>query len=194
MEFRTKLVVKKNNKRAYLAYGGFFIAASSLIMAFIPNMEGYIPYVFGGGIAVVIVGAVIARGNVMNYGMSEEDLVIDCTGISVAGKRYPMAAICNLEFNVEAYNGLYVQDGSLVSGQNSDGMTNGLQFEVEGKRHNLGFYLHSKEHVQQLGLVFDQLYRRHIPFVERNHHNRTYLFQQLNERQLAEFKKKYGYN
>ena len=193
MEFRTKLVVRRKNKRAYLAYAGLFIAVSSLVLAFIPNMTEYIPYVFGAGILVVVLGAVIARGDVMNYGMSEDELVVDRSGITVARQRYPMTAISNLEFNVEAYNGLYVNDGAMVSGQNSDGMTNGLWFETGGKRIDLGFYLESQQHVQILGLVFDEFYRLRIPFVERNRSTRTYMFQKLNAQELVEFKRKYGY-
>jgi len=47
--------------------------------------------------------------------------------------------------------------------------------------------------VQQLGLVFDEFYKMHVPFVERNRSRRTYLFQHLNERELEEFKARYGY-
>jgi hypothetical protein len=56
-----------------------------------------------------------------------------------------------------------------------------------------GFYLHSKEHVQQLGVLFSEFYELHIPFVERNRSTRTYLFKVLNERELEEFKARYRY-
>jgi hypothetical protein len=42
--------------------------------------------------------------------------------------------------------------------------------------------------------VFDGFYRGHVPFIERNRSRRTYLFQMLNERELEEFKKRYGYH
>jgi drug/metabolite transporter superfamily protein YnfA len=61
MEFRTKIIVTRRNKRAYVAYAGLFIAASSLVLVFIPSLGYYIPYIFGTGIAVVIIGALIAR-------------------------------------------------------------------------------------------------------------------------------------
>ncbi|HEY4062773.1 MAG TPA: hypothetical protein VGM30_12780 [Puia sp.] len=193
MEFRTKLVIKRKNKRAYIAYAGLFIAASSLILVFIPSMEDDIPWVFGVGIAIVVIGAVIARGDVANYGLSEEELVVSLAGISVGSQRYPMQSITNMDFNVEAYAGLYVNDGAMVSGSNSDGMTNGLTFEVEGRKIDCGFFLENKMHVQQLAMVFNELYERHIPFVERNRSTRTYMFQILNERELVEFKRRYGY-
>ena len=53
-----------------MAYAGLFIAATSLFLVFIPKLSYYIPYVFGTGIAVVIIGAVIARGDVRDYGLS----------------------------------------------------------------------------------------------------------------------------
>ena len=60
MEFRTRLVIRQRNKRAYVAYAGLIIAACALPVYFIPPIQDYYPYVFGVGIAVVIIGAVIA--------------------------------------------------------------------------------------------------------------------------------------
>ena len=193
MEFRTKLVVSRRNRRAYIAYAGLFVAASSLVLVFLPGMTGYIPYVFGGGIALVVIGAVIARGDVRSYGLSNEDLVVNAGGITVGAIHYPMRLVSGIDFNVEAFNGMYVNDGAMVSGSNSDGMTNSLTFETGGTKIDCGFYLDSKEHVQQLGAVFSEFYERHIPFVERNRSTRTYLFRVLNERELDEFKARYRY-
>jgi hypothetical protein len=193
MEFRTRIVIKKRNKRAYIAYAGLFIAAFSLVLVFIPNMQDYIPYVFGGGIAIVVIGAVIARGDVRNYGFAEEELAVSPEGISVGAMHYPLAMISEMDFNVEAYDGLYVNDGAMVSGSKSDGMTNDLSFKTGGARVKCGFYLNSQQHVQQLGLVFDAFYKRRVPFIERNRSVRTYLFQHLNEKELEEFKTRYGY-
>jgi hypothetical protein len=193
MEFRTKLVMSRRNKRAYVAYAGLFITASSLAVAFIPPVSYYYPYVFGVGIAVVVIGAIIARGDVRSYGMSEDDLVVNASGITVGAIHYPLRLVSQINFNVEAYNGMYVNDGAMVSGSFSDGMTNLLSFESGGAKVDCGFYLASKEHVQQLGLLFSEFYERRIPFVERNRSTRTYLFKVLNERELEEFKRKYGY-
>jgi hypothetical protein len=193
MEFRTKIVVSRRNKRAYTAYAGLFIAASSLVLVFIPGMNRYIPYVFGGGIALVVIGAVIARGDVRSYGLSDEDLVVNASGITVGAIHYPLTMVRDINFNVEAFNGMYVNDGAMVSGSNSDGMTNSLTFETGRGRVDCGFLLQSLEHVQQLGALFSEFYSRHIPFVERNKSTRTYLFKVLNERELEEFKARYGY-
>ncbi|GGB19277.1 hypothetical protein [Puia dinghuensis] len=194
MEFRTKIVIRRRNKRAYIAYAGLIIAASSLLVFFIPSsINEYYPYVFGAGIAVVIIGAVVARGDVRNYGFSADDLVVSTEGITVGAVHYPLRMVRNMNFNVEAYNGLYVNDGAMVSGSNSDGMTNDLSFESGSGKVSVGFYLDSKEHVQQLGLVFDAFYRAHLPFIERNRGRQTYLFQHLSGVALEEFKRKYGY-
>jgi len=193
MEFRTRIVVRQRNKRAYIAYAGLVIAASSLMLVFIPNMDDYIPYVFGGGIAVVVIGAVIARGDVRNYGLSPDELIVSGAGITVGSMHYPLSMITEMDFNVEAFNGLYVNDGAMVSGSKSDGMTNDLSFKAGGSKISCGFYLDSQQHVQQLGLVFHEFYTRHIPFIERNRSRRTYLFQFLQGRELEEFKARYGY-
>ena len=193
MEFRTKLVVKRKNKKAWLAYAGLFIAASSLILVFIPSWNDYIPYVFGTGIGIVVIGAIIARGDVTTYGLSEEELVVNPGGISVGGRHYPLNQVRKIDFDVQAYAGMYVNDGAMVSGSNSDGMTNSLTFEAGGATVDCGFFLENPLHVQQLGLLFNEFYERHIPFIERNKSTRTYMFQALSERELAEFKRKYGY-
>jgi hypothetical protein len=193
MEFRAKIVIRRRNRRAYVAYAGLFIAASSLLLVFIPSAEEYIPYVFGAGIAMVVIGALIARGDVRNYGLSGDELVISPEGITVGSIHYPFRIITEMNFNVEAYNGLYVNDGAMISGSNSDGMTNDLSFRAGGARVACGFYLDSKEQVQQLGLLFDEFYRARVPFIERNRSRRTYLFQHLNEKELEAFKRKYGY-
>lgn len=193
MEFRTRIVTSVRNKRAYIAYAGLFIAAASLLLVFIPSMDGYIPYVFGTGIAVVVIGAVIARGDVRNYGLSEKELIIATQGIKVGDIFYPLPMVRDINFNVEAYDGMYVNDGAMVSGSNSDGMTNELRFESGGATIKCGFYLGSKQHVQELGLLFDTFYQLHIPFIERNRNTRTYMLRVLSEKELEAFKEKYRY-
>lgn len=193
MEFRTKLIISRRNRRAYLAYAGLFITASSLAVAFIPPVSYYYPYVFGVGIAVVVIGAVIARGDVRSYALSEEDLVVSAVGITVGAIHYPLRLVSHINFNVEAFNGMYVNDGAMVSGSYSDGMTNSLTFESGGAKVECGFYLASKEQVQLLALLFSEFYERRIPFIERNRSIRTYTLRVLNERELEEFKAKYGY-
>ena len=193
MEFRTKLVIKRKNKRAYIAYAGLAITAIAVVMALIPAMQDYYAYVFGGGLAVVVIGAVIARGDVTNYGLSEEELAVSENRIEIRGQLYPLNQVSKMEFNVEAFAGRYMNDGAMISGTTSDGMTNELTFTFGGKTIECVFFLSSKEHVLQLGAVFDQFYQRHIPFIERNKSTRTYLFQILTDQQVEEFKRAYGY-
>jgi hypothetical protein len=104
-----------------------------------------------------------------------------------------MRTVSRIDFNVEAFNGMYVNDGAMVSGSNSDGMTNQLSFESGGTKINCGFYLSGKGQVQELALLFNEFYERRIPFVERSRSTRTYMFKVLNEKELVEFKRRYGY-
>jgi hypothetical protein len=193
MEFRTKMVISRRNARAYVAYAGMVIAASSLVVAFIPAVSYYYPYVFGTGIAIVVLGAIIARGDVRSYGLSTDELVVSTAGITVGAVHYPMRMVSKIDFNVEAYNGMYVNDGAMVSGSHSDGMTNQLTFESGGAKVDCGFYLSGKAQVQELSVLFNEFYERRIPFVERNRSTRTYMFKVLNEKELEEFKRRYGY-
>lgn len=193
MEFLTKTVISRKNKKAYVAYAGLLIAISSLILVFIPPLEDYIPWVFGAGIVVVVIGAIIARGDITDYGLGEDDIAVSVKGIAIGSQVYPMNQIRKLDFDVQAYEGMYVNDGAMISGANSDGMTNRLSFEVNGKTIEAGFYLGSAQHVQLLGVVFNEFYELHIPFIEHNKSTRTFMFQYLKGKELEEFKKKYGY-
>lgn len=193
MEFRTQLVVKRKNKKAYVAYAGLGIAMCSLVLVFFPSMEDYLGYVFGTGIAIVVIGALIAKGDVTNYGLSEEELIVTMNRIEIGGKSYPMNQVSKMDFDVQAYAGRYMNDGAMISGTSSDGMTNSLHFECTGKTISCGFFLRSKEHALELGGLFDGFYQRHIPFIERNKSTRTYLFQILTDPQVEEFKRRYGY-
>lgn len=194
MEFRTRIVVSRRNKRAVIAYAGLFVALSSLIIAFIPGMQDYIPWVFGIGIAIVVIGALIARGDVRSYGLSEEILQVGINGIAIGSEYYPMNQIRNLDFNVEGYAGRVVDDNAMPVGATSDGMTNEVSFSFGGKKISCGFYLQNMQHVYELGEIFEAYYRGHVPFVEHNRSTRTYLFRYLSEEELVEFKKKYGYS
>ncbi len=193
MEFRTQLVVWRRNKRSYVAYLGLLVALSSFLLVFVPSWNDYIPYVFGIGVAIVIIGAVIARGDVRQYGLSEEELVVSTDGITIGAVHYPLRLVKNMDFNVEAFAGRYVNDRAMISGSHSDGMTNDLKFESGGAKVTCGFFLRDKAHVYELGAVFEEFYRGHIPFIERNKSKRTYLFQFLSGAELEAFKRKYGY-
>ena len=120
--------------------------------------------------------------------------MVGSAGIRVGERYYPLNEVGQIDFDVQAYEGLYVNDGAMVSGSKSDGMTNSLSFEAGGKKVACGFFLQNKLHVQQLAIVFNEYYERHIPFIERNRSTRTYMFQVLTERELVEFKKRYGYH
>lgn len=193
MEFRAKLVVGRKNKKAYVAYAGLFIAFLSLLMVFIPGQEDHIAVVFGTGVIIIVIGAILAKGDITNYALSEDELALSIKGIHIGSQYYPLNQITSMDFDVQAFDGRYMNDGAMISGTSSDGMTNQLRFEADGKTVKCGFYLSSKMHVIELGQIFDQFYEKHIPFVEHNKSTRTYLFQILNEQQLIEFKSRYGY-
>src|SRR5258708_12496845 len=129
MEFRTKLVVKRKNKRAYVAYAGLGIAMSSLVLVFFPSMEDYLGWIFGTGIAIVVIGAIIAKGDVMNYGLSEEELVVSLDRILIGGQSYPMKQVSKIDFNVETYTGRYMNDGAIISRTLSHVITNPPPFQ-----------------------------------------------------------------
>jgi hypothetical protein len=194
MEFRTRLVVSNKSRKAVVAYVGLVIAAVSLLMVFFRSLEDYIPWAFGTGVVVVLIGAVLAKGKIATYGLSDEELVVSAAGIAIGGAFYPLEQVSDLNFNVEVFAGMPTEAWGMPKDAISDGMGNELGFRWEGAKIACRFYLNSELHTQQLGVVFREFYERHIPFIECRGSTRTYLFRQLSADELAEFKKKYGYH
>jgi hypothetical protein len=193
MEFRTRLVVSNKNKRAVVAYAGLGISAVSLVLVFFPSLEDYVAWVFGTGVLVVLIGAVLAKGKIAVYVISEEELVISTSGIAIGSRNYPLGELSSLDINMEVYAGVLTEAWGMPKDAISDGMGNDLSFRWQGSKITCRYYLNSKQHTMQLGLVLQEFYERHIPFIERRGSTRTYLLQELDATGLAEFKKKYGY-
>jgi len=193
MEFRTRLVVRNKNKRAVVSYAGLGISAVSLVLVFFPSLEDYVAWVFGTGVLVVLIGAVLAKGKIAVYVISEEELVISTSGIAIGSRNYPLGELSSLDINMEVYAGMLTEAWGMPKDAISDGMGNDLSFRWQGSKITCRYYLNSKQHTMQLGLVLQEFYERHVPFIERRGSTRTYLLQELDATGLAEFKKKYGY-
>lgn len=189
MEFRTRRVTVTARKKATLSYIGFGLAACSILPLGLPEWRWLGTLLFVAGILLVLIGAFIAKGNISLIELSEEELVVTPEKICVSGEEYLMKDVTGLDFNVNGFNGM--QDP--YSSYKLDGMGNEIKFRFKGQMTNTFFYLNSQEHVRQLGELFKEFYEKHIPFVERTGRTRTYLFRDLDEAGLAEFKKKYGY-
>jgi hypothetical protein len=189
MEFRTRLVIAKRNKKALVAWAGLLIAVLSLGMIFFPPFAGYVPWAFSAGIVVLIAGAVRAKGDIASFGLSEAELVVTVKSIIINGQEYPINTIRGIDFDVEGY--ARMPDRS--SGYTLHGMGNELRFVSEGQTVICPFYLNSEKHALQLREVLRDFYEAHIPFIERSGGTRTFLFKNLSGKELEEFKKKYGY-
>src|SRR5450432_903234 len=100
MEFRTRLVVSNKNKRAVVSYAGLGISAVSLVLVFFPSLEDYVAWVFGTGVLVVLIGAVLAKGKIAVYVISEEELVISTSGIAIGSRNYPLGELSSLDINM----------------------------------------------------------------------------------------------
>jgi hypothetical protein len=142
----------------------------------------------------VILGVVLAigkKGNIQAYGVSKNKLVINDSSISIAGENYAMEKINDLRFKIASYAGLeYMRQGL----KTYDGMDNYVSFNYNGKDVKCNFYLNSARHTLILGQLFDEFYRKKIPFTETDRYgNQTWIFRQLDEKELAAFKEKYGY-
>lgn len=193
MEFRTKLVVHNRSKRAIIAYIGLAIAASSMLLVFFRSLEDFLPWVFGAGVLIILLGALLAKGRIATSVLSEEDLVLGLAGIAIGSRFYAMEEVEQLDVDVQVYAGMLTEAWGMPKDAFSDGMGNYLSFTCKGQKINCRFYLNSQAHTMQLGLLFKTFYERHIPFVERRGSARTYLLRELSPGELEAFKKEYRY-
>jgi len=71
-----------------------------------------------------------------------------------------------------------------------DGTDNKTYFTADGKQHSYMFYLEDRMAMQRLGLLFRDFYKERVRFRERNRGGRTFLFEQVVNKQAFERSKR----
>ena len=179
--------------------GGALLFLGMVVMC-IDGYQQYGFWVFGGGVALLIFGAIQAKGNVDVMIVSDIDLVVSSEEIRVGEMVYPLSQVTGLEFQVEGYDGMRDTEGYAPDIAFSrtrgllNGMNNYLNFEIGEEKVEWQFYLPDPQHVQQLGALFKEFYSKHIPFLERSEtSDRTFLFEPVSERQWEDLMIENGY-
>ncbi|MFT3827026.1 MAG: hypothetical protein QM731_24085 [Chitinophagaceae bacterium] len=188
---------KKQNILLLVLIGLFLVAISIAIGI---GEKEIATWLFLALVAIVVVIAVIIKGRFLSFDLSPEKLTITPDKITLGTKTYNISEASKLVFAIEAYKGMLLQAKgktrylSVASPGASDGMDNYLSFRYQGHKVEIRFYLNSRKHAVMLCDVFRELYKRKISFVEVDMYGQqTYLMQKLNEDELDEFKRKYGY-
>jgi hypothetical protein len=204
MEFQSRVFVKVSNPGAQMAdFGGILIMGAAVLAGVLKllkesdSAERYGFLVFILGILCVIVGRIIAKGNMFKIGLSDTELGIDENGIRVGEKFYSYDQLIDLDFWIEGYDGMpRLRMGRLIISANRmlSGVDNKIHFRADGKKHFYQFYLPDKVSMSQLGQVFRTYYERRIPFHEGNRGGHTFLFRNIrSKRELEEMKRSEGY-
>src|SRR5579872_7269508 len=104
MEFQTKLVQGNKNPKARMAWVGRALVFLGMVLMCIDGYQRYGFWVFGVGLALVIFGAIQAKGNVDMMVVSDIDLVISSEEIRIGETTYRISQVTGLEFQVEEYD------------------------------------------------------------------------------------------
>jgi hypothetical protein len=191
MEFMTYTVEsnpdKSTNTASIVVLSGVGL---SIVAAFI---GWYIisALIFGVAVIITLILAIAKKGSIHAIIVSKNKLIITDEEISIAGKTYAIQNIKNLEFQVHSYSGMKFSGSEY---ETSDGMKNYVSFKANTEEIKCQFFLNSSKHTFMLCKVFEEFYKRKIPFIEKDMHNvQTYLFKPLAGKDLENFKRKYGY-
>ena len=200
MEFQTKIIEGNKNSKARVAWAGGILLFLAMILMCIERYQRYGFWLFGLAVVVLLVGAILAKGNVDAIDVSAIDLVVSPEEIRVGETVYPLSQVTGLEFQVEGYDGMVDTEGyarrdsySRTSGL-LNGMNNYLNFKFGGEKVEWQFYLPDPQHVQQLGALFKGFYAKRIPFVERSEtSDRTFLFEPVSKKEWEDRMIENGY-
>jgi hypothetical protein len=193
MEFRTKLVLGKKNKKARLSVLGALVLLVGVFMAMADGYERYALWTFVAGVVLLVVGAILAKGDLSDIEVSDSELVISRDGIRIGEEFYTMGLIQNMDFRVEGFDGMRGKSYDSPTEGIINGMDNYLTFEVAGEEISCIFYLPGPAKVQELGLLFRDFYAQKIHFIERNGAYRTFLFKTMSDKERGDAMMVNGY-
>jgi hypothetical protein len=205
MEFQSRIFVRVSNPGARIAdLGGILVMGSAVLLGVLKLFKvsdsygNYSIYLLILGILFMIVGRIIAKGNMFTIGLSDTELVVAEDGVRVGEEFYSHDQLTDLDFWIEGYDGMTTlklgRFGVSRSGRKLSGADNKIHFSADGKKHLYQFYLRDQGSMSQLGQVFRKYYQRRIPFRECNRGGPTFLFQQVRSKnELEEMKRREGY-
>jgi hypothetical protein len=117
-----------------------------------------------------------------------ESLIFDTDKILIGSQKFDLNSLNKLTIRIWNYDGeRYTPLGR--GNQIQKGIDNTLEFEVNGNKYKFTFYLQSELIKTELGNLFKTWYRNGIVFQEFDRTGKTYGLQQLNYKQIQEFKR-----
>lgn len=198
MEFQTKIVTGNKNPKARIVWAGGALLFVAMILTCVSAYQRYGLWLFGIAVVVLVIGAVVSRGDVDLIDVSAVDIVINTEEIRVGETSYQISEITRIVFQVEGYNGMLDPDGYARGSRGRRGFLNGmnnyLDFRFGDEKVEWQFYLPDPQHVQQLGALFKEFYSKGIPFLERGvTSKRTFLFEPVTKKGWEDRMIEHGY-
>ena len=193
MEFQAPTVQDKKNPKSRISALGAVLLVVSLFVALMDGYERYAIWTFGAAVLLFILGAVLTKGDLTGFGVSNVYLTVSSSGIRIGDSFYPLGQVKNIDFNIKGYAGMAGEGLAFPAGGELDGMENYLQFEFIGEKFTCTFYLEGPKQVQELGLLFREFYEGRIPFTERRGRTTTFLFETLSKKEMEAAKSSYGF-
>ena len=179
------------------AGGGLLFLA--MILTCVGQYQRYGLWLFGIAVVVLVLGAVLSRGDVDIINVSAVDIVINTEEIRVGETSYRVSEVTDIVFQVEGYDGMLDPDGYASGSRRGrvgrlNGVNNYLNFKLAGEKVEWQFYLADPQHVQQLGALFKEFYAKRIPFLERGvTSKRTFLFEPVTKKEWEDRMIENGY-
>lgn len=192
MEFTTYTIESNPDKNVKVVTIAALIGVAAIVLVIALGFYNVATWLFPILVVIVIALAIVKKGNIQPTVLSKNKLIVTTEEISIVGKSYPMRTIKELKFNVHSFSGMTL--GTEGRHHKSDGTENYVSFHTDSEKVNCRFFLNSRKHALILCQVFEEFYKKKIPFIETDMNAaQTYLFKQLKGEELQAFKKKYGY-
>jgi hypothetical protein len=192
LEFKVKLVTAKKNPKARVAILGAALLMISVFLSLADGYEKYAEFAFAAALIALIGGAIYAKGDLADIEVSSSELLMSHLEIRIDNSIYPINQVQEMHFDVDGYDGM-VAPGSIKTAGNTNGMDNYLDFSYLGEKIKCRFYLSGPQDVQQLGLLFRELYGNHVAFRESSRGWDTFMLEPVTKAQLEDMKAQYGY-
>jgi hypothetical protein len=193
MTFRVTTVQDKKNPKARPAILGAILLVVSVFLAMIRGYEKFAIAGFFVAICFLLYGAIRAKGDLTDYGVSDIPLTVTRELIRVGESTYTMNLVKDLNFAVKGFAGMSINSIGLPAGASSDGMDNYLRFEYMAETVNIRFYLADAADVQALGLLFRDFYEGHVAFIEQLNGYPSFMLQPMSDKEIRDAKMVNGY-
>lgn len=164
MEFQAYIVIANMNSGLKICYTGIAIFLISPIVHYIGFRE-LLPPCLLLGLALVIIGAIVTKGDFAAYIITEKILTITVDTFQVGTLICPVKELSNIVFHYDSFNnqsssGYYTEH----SGNVKYGISNTVSFNYMNQSFELSFSLANKAHADNFLAILNELKSYGISF------------------------------